>query len=134
MKKQHSDEQLEAFVWMLVNQAAADAALLNEIADSPATWWGVQRRINEQKPETLSAWPPVGKVLRWLMVGVPVTAAALLMLSFFVFRQAPNNGRDVVAGVSQTTAVEQKSPEAPRPSDESFSAITAPGDVSGPSV
>ena len=88
MKKQLSDEQLDTLMRTLLNDAAADDATVIEIADSPAIWWGVQRQINEQKTATLSAWPPVGKVLRWLMVGVPVTAVAALVISFFVFRPA----------------------------------------------
>lgn len=88
MKKQPSDEQLDTLMRSLLKKAAADDATVNEIADSPAIWWGVQRQINEQKSAALLAWPPVGKVLRWLMVGVPVAAAAALMISFFIFRPA----------------------------------------------
>ncbi len=95
----------------LVNSAAADEATVNEIADSPTTWWGVQRQINEQKSATLSPWPPVGKVLRWLMVGVPVAVAAALIISFFVFRPA-ETGDNIISSVTQpaTTAVANTPP------------------------
>jgi hypothetical protein len=129
MKKEFSDEQLDALMRTVVSRSAADDSLVNEIAESSAPWWGVQRKINEQKPATLSAWPPFGKVLRWFMVGVPVTAAAVLILSFFIFRQAPNNGRDIVAEVSPTTSVSHESTEPPRPNDEAVSAVTNSGDV-----
>lgn len=131
VKKQLSDEQIDALMRTLVENTAAEEALVSEIADSPAIWWGVQRKINEQKPVKLLAWPPVGKVLRWLMVGVPVTAAAVLTMSFFVFRQArnnTNNGGDVVAGISQTT-VTQISRESLKSNDETIPAITKGSEI-----
>ncbi len=88
MKKQLSDEQLDILMRTLVNAAVADEATINEIADSPKMWWGVQRQINEQKDAAITAWPPIGKVLRWLMIGAPVAAAAALIISLFVFRPA----------------------------------------------
>ena len=104
VKKQVSDEQIDLLMRTLVNQAAADEAMLSEIAESPVTWWGVQRKINEQRSVAVSPWPPVGKVLRWLMVGVPVTAAVVLILSFFVFRPATNDNVAVVSPTSSVTA------------------------------
>jgi hypothetical protein len=124
MKKQLSDEQFDALMRTLVNESAADEAMLTEIADSPTIWWGVQRKINEQKDTTLSAWPPVGKFLRWLMIGVPVTAAAVLIISFFVFRPAPDNGKDTVAAVSPSTSMMQQAPEIVSPGDNAISAHT----------
>ena len=100
MKKQLSDEQLDKLMQTLVNAAAADESMVREVADSPATWWGVQRQINEQKAATLSAWPPIGKVLRWLMVGVPVAAAAALIISLFVFRPAETSN-NIASSVTQ---------------------------------
>ncbi len=99
VKKQLSDEQIDALMRSLVNESAADEALLSEIADSPATWWGVQRKINSRRAETLSAWPPVGKVLRWLLAGGAVTAAAVLILTLLVFRPASTNDKDTVASL-----------------------------------
>jgi len=88
MNKRLSDEQLDTLMRTLLNDAAADDATVNEISDSPAIWWGIQRKINGEKSAMLSPWPPVGKVLRWLMVGSPVAAAAALLISFVVFRPA----------------------------------------------
>jgi len=88
MKKQLSDEQIDALMRTLIEHSQADQSLLREIADSPSTWWGLQRRINEQKAETRSPWPPVGRALRWLMVGIPSVAAAALAISLFVLRPA----------------------------------------------
>jgi hypothetical protein len=91
MKKELSDEQLDTFMQGIVKGSTADEALITEIADSPATWWGVQRTITEQKPiAQKSPWPPVGKVLRWLLIGVPAAAAAVLLISLLVFRPSLN--------------------------------------------
>lgn len=111
VKKQLSDEQIDALMRSLVNESAADEALLSEIADSPATWWGVQRKINSRRAETLSAWPPVGKVLRWLLAGGAVTAAAVLILTLFVFRQASTNDNDTVASLPTLKSTLEKPSE-----------------------
>ena len=111
VKKQLSDEQIDALMRTLVNEAAADEVLVGEIADSPATWWGVQRKINEQKATTISAWPPVGKMLRWILAGASVTAAAVLILAFFVFGPGSNDQQRTVAVVSPESSVVQSSPE-----------------------
>lgn len=112
VKKQLSDEQIDALMRTLVNEAATDESMLSEIADSPATWWGVQRKINEQKAVVVSPWPPVSKILRWLMAGVPV--AALLSLSFFIFRQVQTDDGATVA-VSPVSTVTQTVPETVAP-------------------
>ncbi len=130
MKKQLSDEQIDALMRTLVNRSAADEEQLSEIADSPATWWGVQRKINEQKATKLSAWPPVGKVLRWLMAGAAVTAAAVLILSFFVFRSASTDDKGTVAYVQPASSVTQTGPETVKPSNETNISETRPARVS----
>ena len=109
MKKQLSDEQLDTLMRNLLNDAAADDATVNEIADSPAIWWGVQRRINSRRATMLSAWPPIGKVLRWLMIGVPVAAATAFIISFIVFRPA-ETGDNIAKSISQpiTTVSDSK--------------------------
>ncbi len=116
--KQLSDEQLDKLIRNLVNSVAADEATVNQIVDSPATWWGVQRRINEQNCAKVSPWPPLGKMLRWLMIGAPVAAAVALILSFFIFRQAPSDDKGSVALVSPVSSVTQTVPETVAPSDE----------------
>ncbi len=118
MKNQLSDEQLDALMRTLVNNSAADEALLSDIADSPATWWSVQRQINEQKAAKLSAWPPVGKVLRWFLAGASVAAATVLILSLFIFRPASNNDKGTVAIVSPASSVTEPAPETVEPTIE----------------
>jgi len=104
MKKQLLDEQIDGLIRTLVSGSAADEALLDEIADSPATWWGVQRKITERKAATKSPWPPVGKGFRWLKIGFPAATAAALIIFFLIFRQGPivNNG-NVAINESDTT-------------------------------
>lgn len=117
MEKQLSHEQLDKLMQKLLNDAAADEATISEVANSRAVWFGVQRQINEQKAATLSVWPPIGKVLRWLMVGVPVAAAAALIISFFVFRPVgPNDNNNIVSSVIKPvrTEVINTPSEAPR--------------------
>ncbi|MFM9905284.1 MAG: hypothetical protein ACKVQJ_12020 [Pyrinomonadaceae bacterium] len=100
MKKQVSDEQLDKIMRTLVNDASLSDAKLNEIADSPTMWWGVQRKIGIQKETIVSPWPPIGKLWRWGIVGLPTAAAAALLISFVAFRSVPNVEPDR-AGLSQ---------------------------------
>jgi hypothetical protein len=111
MKKQLSDEQLDKLMRKLANDAAADEATITEIANSPTVWWAVQRNIKSQQETMLSPWPPVGKVLRWLMVGVPV--AAVLLLSFFIFRplETRNNFATALPGPMSRSVVDSPSEE-----------------------
>lgn len=133
MKKQLSDEQLDAFMRTLVKEATADEALLSQIADSPTVWWGVQRKINEQKGAKASAWPPVGKMLRWLFAGASVTAAAILILSFVVFRSEPNSDKGIVAYVPTMTSVTEPEVKSVSPSESvSPTASTAKAEEDSP--
>jgi hypothetical protein len=115
MKKQLSDEQMDELLRTLVNDAAPGDGAVNEIADSPTLWWAVQRQIGRQKEETGNPWPPVGKVWRWVIIGMP--AAALLLFTFLVFRTvdkpttvgvgALRTQPDVTTGQPQTAPVLQ---------------------------
>lgn len=120
MKKQLSEEQLDQLMSRLITAAAADETTIAEISDSPATWWGVQRRINGQKETTLSAWPPVGRILRWLMIGAPAVAAILLAISFFISRPAEIAQTDTVAIM----------PTANRTDEKTFEPLNAPDEKS----
>ena len=102
MRKQLSDEQLDKLMQALISDAAADDGVVNEIADSPAVWWGVQRRIKAGKDSVRSPWPPRPKVWRWLMIGVP--AAAVLAISFFVMRPAKTPG-NLADNITQPTEI-----------------------------
>lgn len=86
MNKQFSDEQLDQMMRTMISDASLDDAAVNEIADSPTMWWAVQRQIAEQKTTAVSPWPPVNILRRFLMIGVPATVAAALLISLFVFR------------------------------------------------
>ncbi len=85
MNKQFSDEQLDQMMRTMISDASLDDAAVNEIADSPTMWWAVQRQIAEQKATAVSPWPPVNIIRRLLMIGVPTTVAAALLISVFVF-------------------------------------------------
>jgi hypothetical protein len=85
MNKQFSDEQLDQMMRTMMSDASLDDAAVNEIADSPTMWWAVQRQIAEQKAAAVSPWPPVNIIRRLLMIGVPATVAAALIISLFVF-------------------------------------------------
>ncbi|MGB2752124.1 MAG: hypothetical protein WBC19_08695 [Pyrinomonadaceae bacterium] len=86
MNKQFSDEQLDQMMRTMMSDGALDDAAVNEIADSPTMWWAVQRQIAEQKATVVSPWPPVNIFRRLLMIGVPATVAAAVLISLFVFR------------------------------------------------
>ena len=102
MKRQLSEEQLDSLMRTLISDAAADEATVNEIADSPAMWLGVQRQINERKGVFAFALAAaIQKYWRLLFVGVPVAAAAVLVISFFVMRPATtvdDRANNVIAG------------------------------------
>ncbi|HRI03077.1 MAG TPA: hypothetical protein PLL77_04990 [Pyrinomonadaceae bacterium] len=86
MNKQFSDEQLDQMMRTMIADASLDDAAVNEIADSPTMWWAVQRQIAEQNATVVSPWPPVNIIRRLLMIGIPATVAAALLISLFVFR------------------------------------------------
>lgn len=99
MRKQISDERIDQLLRKLVNDAALEDATVNEIADSPQLWWGVQRKIKtDEKP--LSMWN-VGFMRRWLMLGVPLTVAALLLIAFFALKPTENPIEEVTITPTQ---------------------------------
>ena len=102
MKRQLSDDQLDSLMRVIVTDASADETVIDEVVDSPAVWWGIQRQINQQKEATgaLSSFP---RFWRLLAIGVPV-AAAILVISFFVLRPA---GNSVDQAVNQRPAIVQ---------------------------
>ena len=105
MKNDLPDEKFDQLMRQLLNDAALDEPQVSDIADSPTIWWGVQRRITEQR-KARSPWPPVGKWTRWLMIGVPTVAAAVLVIAFMLNR-APIVSEDVadVAGIRPQTPI-----------------------------
>ncbi len=104
MKKQLSDEQLEALMQTLVKDASADESLLDDIANAPQLWWSIQRNIGETRSHKRPLLSAIVK--KWLMIGVPVAAAALLIVGIFSFRPADEAKTDLAGlqqnGVKQT--------------------------------
>ena len=86
MKEKITDERLDEMMRSLMANSAIDDEGLRIIADSPNVWRTVQREITAQKKTQKSPWPPANVLRRWLMIGVPVTAAAALIISLIVFR------------------------------------------------
>ena len=110
MRKQFTDEQLDQMMRTLVNDAALNEAEVNEIADSPTMLWAVKRQIASQKELSVSPWPPISKLWRWLMIGVPTAAAAAaLLISFVVFKPVNEVG---VAGIIPVNNVVSSQPKA----------------------
>lgn len=91
MLKDNSDERFDAAMKSLIAYAAIDDSEINDIADSPAVWWEVKRRIAEQNSEQGFAWPPVVKSWRMLLFGVPTFAAIAIFAGFLVFRPVADN-------------------------------------------
>src|SRR5438874_1602673 len=89
MNKQPTDELFDEIMRSLMRESAIDDATVNDLADSPTLWWGVQRQIATQKAEAKAPWPP--RIWRRMLLFVtPVAVAAALIVSFFVFRPAEN--------------------------------------------
>jgi len=116
MKKQFSDEQLDQMMRTMMSDASLDDAAVNEIADSPTMWWAVQRQIAEQKATAVSPWPPVNILRRLLMIGVPATVAAALLISLFVLRSGELPKESDVAVVP--TNAESSLPQVSNPSND----------------
>lgn len=102
MKKQLSDEQLDQMMRTLMSDAAVDDSTVNDIADSPTIWWSVQRDINKQKELSVSPWPPIAKIFRWLAIAVPVAAVLAIVIGIFVSR--PPGGLQDRAEVQQNAS------------------------------
>lgn len=104
MSKNKPDEKFDALMKDLLTLSAIDDEQVTEIADSPAIWWGVQKRIAESKDSAGSGWLPVGNVWRLLLAGVPAMAVVLILISIYGFRPLID-GTDT-AGGQQNASVE----------------------------
>jgi len=76
------DQELERLMRQIAEDASLEDASVNEIADSPALWWSVQREIRRSAPAR-SPWPP-NVFRRWLMIGTPLAAAVLIGLAVYL--------------------------------------------------
>lgn len=88
MSEKFADENLDQLLRKLVTDAAGDQTAIDEIADSPQLWWGVQRRIKLTE-ESSSPWKR-GFWGRWLIFGAPLTVAALLLVAFLSLKPGPD--------------------------------------------
>jgi hypothetical protein len=118
MKRQLSDNDIDQLVQRLVNDAALDDSTVSEIADSPQLWWGVQRMIkaNEASP---SNWP-ADFLRRWLMLGAPLTVAALLFAAFFVTQPTNEPVEQLLAehDLSNRAVISKTEPDEVKVSDD----------------
>lgn len=80
MRKQLSDEQFDELFKKLMVQASPHDETVEAIADSPSIWWSVQREIAKQRPSAVPT--PLALIRRWFPIAIPVTVAAVLILSF----------------------------------------------------
>jgi hypothetical protein len=118
MKRQLSDEQLDTLMRSLLDDAAPDDEIVNNVADSPALWWGVQRQIAAAKDGARAPWPPKPKLWGRGWINLPnlafaATAAAVLIVSFFILRPAgvPTDIANNVPAASVDETVGQTSDE-----------------------
>lgn len=100
MKRQLTENDIDQLIQRLVNDTAFDDAKFDEIADSPQLWWGVQRKIKTEK--SASVWS-FGSLKRWLMLGAPLTVAALLIVAFFALKSDENPVEQVLTSPNQNS-------------------------------
>lgn len=101
MKNNFTDQQIDQMLRKLVDDLALDDATVDEIADSPQLWWGVQRKIKaDEKLQTV--WQ-TGFLRRWLVLGAPLTVAALLLIAFFALKRGENTVEQVFVTPPQTS-------------------------------
>lgn len=96
MNKNFTDGQIDQLLQKMVNDAAFADTKVDEIANSPQLWWGVQRKIKADEKSASNAGS--GFFRRWLLLGAPLTVAALLVFAYFAFQPA-----EIVDHVSGTT-------------------------------
>lgn len=106
MNKLNKEEEMDRLLRTLTNDAAVDDSSIDEIADSPQLWWGVQRQIAAGR-EAGSVWTH-SVIRRWLMFGAPLAAAAVIALAIFVAQPADEPG-DITA-VDQPSSVTNEPP------------------------
>lgn len=106
MKEKFTDDQIDLLLRKIVNDAAFDDARVDEIADSPQLWWGVQRKIRAEASAVANTG--VGLFRRWLLLGASLSVAALLLAFFFVPRPAENTGEQVTVPPAQSLRDESK--------------------------
>lgn len=96
MKKELSDEQFDRLMKTVLSDASLADPEIDKIADSPTIWWAVKRDIENRNAAAVSPWPPANRLRRALVFGVPTLAAAVVILSVFVWRMDDAAPNDVV--------------------------------------
>ena len=138
MKKQFSNEDVDLLLTELMRTSEIDSQKVDEIADSPRLWWSVQTNIKREKEVSVSPWPPVEKIWRWLAIAAPVAAGLVIAAIWFVggsqidqpvaFNDAPlvvseapdgdrtsfpdQSSKDVIKSEAAAVNVDQKIPRA----------------------
>lgn len=120
MKKNTPEEHFEKVLQTLIADAGLDSRTVTEVAESPQTWWAVQREIAAEKVRTRSPWPPSIAWKRWLLLGLPAATAALVVIAFLGVQRGPNfeDVASVIPPEQENTALEtspQVPVSAPRP-------------------
>ncbi len=82
MSQVMNDQELDKLIRQVANDAALDDAAIDEIADSPALWWSVQRDVRKAAPAK-APWPP-NLFRRLLIMGIPVAAAIIISGGLYV--------------------------------------------------
>lgn len=80
VNKKLTDEQADQLLKRLVDDASFDDAAVEEIANSPQLWWGVQRTIKADERSASVAGAVSHK--RWLLFAAPLGVAVLSMIFF----------------------------------------------------
>ncbi len=96
MKKRSSDEEFDNILRAIIADSGACDEDVKAVADSPATWWGVQRQIAAATP-THRPWPPSTLLRRLMTFAVPAAAIAGLLLAALLLTDAPRVERDVAS-------------------------------------
>lgn len=120
------DQELDILMRQITSDAALDETAADEIADSSALWWSVQREIRNAGPAK-APWPP--KLLQKLFViGLPVAAVLLIGIGIYlssVRTGSPDTAKGPDTEVPHTASTLTPAPVATNPS---------PSDVTQPSV
>ncbi|MFZ1699407.1 MAG: hypothetical protein WBO10_08655 [Pyrinomonadaceae bacterium] len=88
MNKKISDEKVDQIMRTLMRDRSEDDSALDDIAESPHLWQGVQNRIDARVSEAFFRWPP-RDLKKWFLIGVPAFAAVLVVISLIAFRTDP---------------------------------------------
>ncbi len=77
----YSEDQLDAIMSQIIGEAAAGDNLLDEIADSPQLWWGVQRATAGERPARKRGWITT---FDWRIAAFASLAFGALLIGVFV--------------------------------------------------